>query len=104
MRIKRLLRPAPHLERHAAQHALLVAVGGALALGALVGIAWAAGFGRVADQLQQDPPGKHPFGAVCDEEITARLEARRGERGDQHIARGARGDGRAPPVAGAATA
>ena len=51
MNIKRLLRPAPHLERHPAQHALLVAVGGALALGALVGIAWAAGFGRVQHEL-----------------------------------------------------
>jgi len=41
----------PHLERRPAQHALLVAVGAALALGALVGIAWAAGFERVYDLM-----------------------------------------------------
>lgn len=56
MELKRLLRPAPHLERHAAQHALLVAIGGALALGAAVGIAWAAGFGNVLRELRHIDP------------------------------------------------
>lgn len=56
MQLKRLLRPAPHLERHAAQHALLVAIGGALALGAAVGIAWAAGFGNVLRELRHIDP------------------------------------------------
>jgi uncharacterized membrane protein YbhN (UPF0104 family) len=50
--LRHLLRPAPHLERNAAQHALLVAIGGALALGAAVGIAWAAGFGSVLRELR----------------------------------------------------
>src|SRR5919197_273586 len=53
---KRLLRPEPHLERHTAQHALLVAVGAALALGAAVGIAWAAGFGSVLHELRHLDP------------------------------------------------
>ncbi len=48
MRLKRLLRPRPHLERDAAQNALLVGVGAALAAGALIGVAWAAGFSEVA--------------------------------------------------------
>ena len=48
MRLKRLLRPRPHLERDAAQNALLVGVGAALAAGALIGVAWAAGFAEVA--------------------------------------------------------
>jgi uncharacterized membrane protein YbhN (UPF0104 family) len=39
----------PHLQRHPAQHALLVAVGAALALGALTGVAYMAGFGEVLD-------------------------------------------------------
>jgi uncharacterized membrane protein YbhN (UPF0104 family) len=52
VRLKRLLRPRPHLERHAAQHALLVAVGAALALGALVGVAWAAGFDEVIERAR----------------------------------------------------
>ena len=52
MRLKRLLRPLPHLERHPAQHALLVAVGAALALGALVGVAWAAGFDTVVHRAR----------------------------------------------------
>jgi uncharacterized membrane protein YbhN (UPF0104 family) len=47
VRLKRLLRPRPHLERHAAQHAVLVGLGAALAVGALVGVAWAAGFDDV---------------------------------------------------------
>ncbi len=44
VKLKRLLRPAPHLERDPAQHALLVGIAAALALGAAVGIAWAAGY------------------------------------------------------------
>jgi uncharacterized membrane protein YbhN (UPF0104 family) len=39
-----------------AQHALLIAIGGALALGAIVGIAWAAGFGQVLDVLRDANP------------------------------------------------
>jgi uncharacterized membrane protein YbhN (UPF0104 family) len=54
--VKRLLRPATHLERHAAQHALLVAVGAALAFGAAVGISWAAGFDRVLHELRGVDP------------------------------------------------
>lgn len=49
MRLSGVLRPAPHLERHAAQHAILVAIGAALAVGALTGVAWTAGFERVFD-------------------------------------------------------
>jgi uncharacterized membrane protein YbhN (UPF0104 family) len=56
MKLKRLLRPATHLERHASQHALLVAIGGVLALGAVVGIAWAAGFENVLDELHHIDP------------------------------------------------
>jgi uncharacterized membrane protein YbhN (UPF0104 family) len=52
MRLKRLLRPRPHLERDPAQHALLVAVGAALAVGALVGVAWAAGFDEVLERAR----------------------------------------------------
>src|SRR5919109_3445916 len=37
----------PHLERHPLQHLLLVGIGATLALGALIGVAWAAGFDRV---------------------------------------------------------
>ena len=47
MDLRRILRPAPHLERNPAQHALLIAVGASLALGALGGVAWAAGFDDV---------------------------------------------------------
>jgi uncharacterized membrane protein YbhN (UPF0104 family) len=54
--LRELLRPAPHLERHPAQHAILIAVGAALALGALVGIAWTAGFHRVYT-LMEDVDG-----------------------------------------------
>src|SRR3989449_11312616 len=53
LRLKRLLRPAPHLERDPAQHVLLVGIGAALALGAAVGIAWAAGFGSVVHELRR---------------------------------------------------
>jgi uncharacterized membrane protein YbhN (UPF0104 family) len=56
MRARDVLRPVPHLERHPLQHALLVAVGAALAVGASVGVAWAAGFDRVADRLQHLDP------------------------------------------------
>ena len=51
-----LLRPAPHLDRHPAQHAVLTAVGGALALGATVGVAWAAGFENVLHRLRHLDP------------------------------------------------
>jgi hypothetical protein len=54
--VKRLLRPQPHLDRHPAQHALLVGIGAALALGAAVGIAWAAGFGNVLHELHHFDP------------------------------------------------
>ncbi|MDX6414435.1 MAG: hypothetical protein QOH23_1845 [Gaiellaceae bacterium] len=84
MRLKRLLRPAPHLERHASQHALLVAIGGALALGAVVGIAWAAGFENVLDELRHIDPIWFPvafgmelaayFGYVVAYREVARLE------------------------------
>src|SRR5919199_6450661 len=47
MKIADVLRPVPHLERRPAQHALLVAIGAALAVGALIGVAWAAGFETV---------------------------------------------------------
>jgi uncharacterized membrane protein YbhN (UPF0104 family) len=56
MKLRRILRPAPHLDRHPAQHVLLVAFGAALALGAVIGIAWAAGFGAVWHELQQLDP------------------------------------------------
>jgi uncharacterized membrane protein YbhN (UPF0104 family) len=56
VRLKRLLRPAPHLERDPAQHAVLVLVGAALALGALVGISWAAGFESVLRELRRVDP------------------------------------------------
>lgn len=49
MKIASVLRPLPHLERRPAQHLLLIVVGAALALGALVGVAWAAKFDRVLD-------------------------------------------------------
>src|SRR2546423_11239515 len=56
MDLKRILRPAPHLERDTAQHALLVGIGAALALGAAVGISWAAGFENVLHQLRRVDP------------------------------------------------
>ena len=56
MSIKRLLRPQPHLDRHPAQHALLVGIGAALALGAAVGISWAAGFANVLHELRHLDP------------------------------------------------
>jgi uncharacterized membrane protein YbhN (UPF0104 family) len=52
MKIRRLLRPLPHLERDAGQHLLLIGIGAALALGAVVGVAWAAGFHRVLQDLR----------------------------------------------------
>jgi uncharacterized membrane protein YbhN (UPF0104 family) len=54
--LRHLLRAATHLERRAAQHALLVAVGAALALGAIVGIGWAAGFAAVMRSLRELDP------------------------------------------------
>ena len=56
MTLKRLLRPQPHLDRDPAQHALLVGIGAALALGATVGIAWAAGFSHVVHELGHFDP------------------------------------------------
>lgn len=56
MNLKRLLRPRPHLDRHPAQHALLVGIGAVLALGAAVGIAWAAGFVNVTHELRNFDP------------------------------------------------
>jgi uncharacterized membrane protein YbhN (UPF0104 family) len=56
MRLKELLRPAPHLERDTAQHALLVLISAGLALGAAIGISWAAGFETVLHQLQRVDP------------------------------------------------
>lgn len=56
MKLKALLRPVPHLERHPAQHALLVLFGAALALGATVGVSWAAGFETVLDRLRHLDP------------------------------------------------
>jgi uncharacterized membrane protein YbhN (UPF0104 family) len=56
MRLKRILRPAPHLDRDPLQHALLVGVGAALALGAVVGIAWTTGFERVLHELRHLDP------------------------------------------------
>ena len=56
MSLKRLMRPVPHLDRHPAQHVLLVGVGAGLALGAAVGIAWAAGFEDVLHELRHFDP------------------------------------------------
>jgi uncharacterized membrane protein YbhN (UPF0104 family) len=56
VKLKRILRPAPHLERDAAQHALLVGIGATLAFGAAIGIAWAAGFGNVVHELRHFDP------------------------------------------------
>ena len=56
MNLKRLLRPAPHLERDPAQHAVLVLISAALALGAAIGISWAAGFETVLHELRNVDP------------------------------------------------
>jgi uncharacterized membrane protein YbhN (UPF0104 family) len=56
MTLKVLLRPAPHLDRHPAQHAILIGVGAALAFGAAVGISWAAGFESVLHELRHFNP------------------------------------------------
>lgn len=56
MKLKRLLRPAPHLERDTSQHVVLVLVGAALALAAVIGIAWAAGFHAVWRELRNVDP------------------------------------------------
>src|SRR3954452_14135613 len=55
-KLRRLLRPVPHLERDTAQHAVLVLVGAALALAGVLGIAWAAGFHTVYRQLRAVDP------------------------------------------------
>jgi uncharacterized membrane protein YbhN (UPF0104 family) len=44
------------LDRHPAQHALLVGIGAVLALGAAVGISWAAGFESVLHELRHFDP------------------------------------------------
>jgi uncharacterized membrane protein YbhN (UPF0104 family) len=49
LNIKTILRPMPHLERHPLQHVLLIGIGASLSLGALFGVAWAAGFEKVLD-------------------------------------------------------
>jgi uncharacterized membrane protein YbhN (UPF0104 family) len=54
--LRRLLRPVPHLERDTAQHALLVGIAAALAVGAAVGTAWAAGFPSVLAALREIDP------------------------------------------------
>jgi uncharacterized membrane protein YbhN (UPF0104 family) len=56
MDVKRLMRPAPHLERDAAQQLLLIGIGAALAFGAAVGTAWAAGFAHVLEELGRFDP------------------------------------------------
>jgi uncharacterized membrane protein YbhN (UPF0104 family) len=56
MTLKVLLRPLPHLDRHPGQHAILIGVGAALAFGAVIGIAWAAGFERVLHELRHFDP------------------------------------------------
>src|SRR3989441_6903052 len=56
MTVKVLLRPVPHLDRRPAQHAILIGIGAALAFGAAVGIAWAAGFGSVLHELRHFDP------------------------------------------------
>ena len=61
MKLRRLLRPAPHLERDPAQHALLVLIGAGLALAAVIGIAWAAGFGIVYRELRAVDPNWLPI-------------------------------------------
>jgi uncharacterized membrane protein YbhN (UPF0104 family) len=66
MNLKRWLRPAPHLERHALQHALLVGLGAALALGATVGVSWAAGFEEVLDRLRHLHPYWIPLAFACE--------------------------------------
>jgi uncharacterized membrane protein YbhN (UPF0104 family) len=49
LNLKTILRPMPHLERHPLQQLLLIGIGASLALGALFGVAWAAGFEKVLD-------------------------------------------------------
>jgi uncharacterized membrane protein YbhN (UPF0104 family) len=56
MDMKRLFRPAPHLERDTAQQLVLIGIGAALALGAAVGISWAAGFEQVLEELGRFDP------------------------------------------------
>jgi uncharacterized membrane protein YbhN (UPF0104 family) len=54
--LKRLFRPLPHLDRDPAQNLLLVGIGAGLALGAAVGVSWAAGFESVLHQLRHFDP------------------------------------------------
>jgi uncharacterized membrane protein YbhN (UPF0104 family) len=61
VRLRRLLRPAPHLERDTAQHALLVLFSAGLALAAVTGISWAAGFGTVFRELRAANPNWLPI-------------------------------------------
>jgi hypothetical protein len=61
VKLRRLLRPAPHLERDPAQHVLLVLIGAALALAAVIGIAWAAGFEIVYRELRAVDPNWLPI-------------------------------------------
>jgi uncharacterized membrane protein YbhN (UPF0104 family) len=49
LELKKILRPMPHLERHPLQHLLLIGIGAMLAIGALIGVAWVAGFDKVID-------------------------------------------------------
>ena len=56
MNLRRLLRPVPHLERDPAQQVVLVLVGAGLALAAIIGIAWAAGFHAVLHELRKVDP------------------------------------------------
>jgi uncharacterized membrane protein YbhN (UPF0104 family) len=59
--LRRLLRPAPHFERDPAQHVLLILVGAGLALAAMIGIAWAAGFENVYRELRAANPNWLPI-------------------------------------------
>ena len=52
-KIRTVLRPLPHLERHPMQHALLIGIGAALAVGALTGVSYMAGFETVLDQFNR---------------------------------------------------
>ena len=64
--LARVLRPARHLERHPAQHALLVLIGGVLAFGSLTGVASAAGFEVVLDRLRGLDPIWLPVALVAE--------------------------------------
>ena len=81
MNLKRILRPVPHLERDPAQQLLLVGIGGALAAGAAVGTAWAAGFARVLEELGRFDPVWLPvaFGLEVQGKSKAERHARAGD-------------------------